>query len=149
MQEVLDQEHRHLYQEVVEGLKKKQIRMTETRKAVIHYMIAAKHHPSAEQIYRDLKATIPSISLATVYNNLKVLVEEGFVSELKVSNDNTTYFDFLGHEHLNVVCESCGTIADYMASDLSIFKQEAQEKTGYQVTREHFLLYGLCPKCQG
>lgn len=146
MSDILEQAQ--VYQQVVERLKEKQIRMTETRKAVIHYMIAAKHHPSAEQVYRDLKPSIPSISLATVYNNLRVLVEEGIVSELKVSNDNTTYFDFMGHEHLNVVCEVCGRIADYMTPDLSIFKQDAEAQTGYQVTREHFLLYGLCPACQ-
>lgn len=135
------------YAEVIDHLKSKQIRITETRKAILRYMIAAKHHPSAEQIYRDLLPLIPSMSLATVYNNLRVLVEEGFVSELKVSNDNTTYFDFLGHEHLNVVCERCGKIADFMDVDLSIFKKEAEERTGYKVTKEQFLIYGICPEC--
>lgn len=135
------------YAHVIEHLKGKKIRITETRKAVLSYMIAAKHHPSAEQIYRDLLPLIPGMSLATVYNNLRVLVDEGFVSELKVTNDNTTYFDFLGHEHLNVVCEDCGKIADFMDVDLSIFKKEAEEKTGYKVTKEQFLIYGICPEC--
>lgn len=135
------------YDHVLEQLKQKQIRLTEPRKAVLQYMIAAKHHPSAEQVYRDLVTVLPGMSLATVYNNLRVLVEEGFVSEVKVTNDNTTYFDFLGHEHLNVVCEKCGKIADFMDADLSIFKKEAEEKTGYRVTREQFLLYGVCPEC--
>lgn len=136
------------YAHVIEHLKSKQIRITETRKAVTRYMIAAKHHPSAEQIYQDLLPLIPGMSLATVYNNLRVLVEAGFVSELKVSNDNTTYFDFLGHEHLNVVCERCGQIADVMEADVSIFKQAAESNTGYKITKEQFLLYGICPSCQ-
>lgn len=135
------------YYQVIDHLKTKQIRVTEPRKAVLQYMIAAKHHPSAEQIYKDLLPLIPGMSLATVYNNLRVLVDEGFVSELKVTNDNTTYFDFLGHEHLNVVCEQCGKIADFMDVDLSIFKKEAEERTGYKVTKEQFLIYGICPDC--
>lgn len=139
--------HEDSYHQVIAHLKSKQIRITETRKAVVRYMIEADHHPSAEKIYKDLLPQIPSLSLATVYNNLRVLVEEGFVSELKVSNDNTTYFDFMGHDHLNVVCERCGKIADFMDVDLSIFKQEAEEKTGYRVTKEQFMIYGICPDC--
>lgn len=135
------------YSQVIDHLKGQHVRITETRKAILRYMIAAEHHPSAEQIYRDLLPLIPGMSLATVYNNLRVLVEEGFVSELKVSNDNTTYFDFLGHEHLNVVCERCGKIVDLMGLDLSVFKRQVEERTGYKVTKEQFLIYGICPMC--
>ena len=42
-------------------------------------------HPSADVIYYDLLPDNPGMSLATVYNNLKVLVEEGIVSEIKVN----------------------------------------------------------------
>ena len=48
------------------------------------------------KIYRDLLPEHPNMSLATVYNNMKVLVDEGFVAELKVTNDTTTYYDFYG-----------------------------------------------------
>lgn len=40
-------------------------------------MIRTHEHPSAEAIYHDLLPDFPNMSLATVYNNLKVLVEEG------------------------------------------------------------------------
>lgn len=147
-QPVLRPDQENAFAHVIGHLKSKQIRITETRKAVTRYMIAATHHPSAEQIYQALLPMIPGMSLATVYNNLRVLVEEGFVSELKLSNDNTTYFDFLGHEHLHVVCESCGKIADIMDADVSIFKHTAELTTGYRITKEQFLLYGTCPNCQ-
>ena len=72
-------------------------------------------------IYYDLLPDNPGMSLATVYNNLKVLVEEGIVSEIKVNNDNTTYYDFMGHDHLNIVCEKCGHITDLDSTD-SVFQ---------------------------
>ena len=91
--------HRPLdaYENVIEHLRKKHIRITETRKAIIAYIINSHEHPSAEKIYKDLLPEHPNMSLATVYNNMKVLVEEGFVAELKVTNDTTTYYDFMGH----------------------------------------------------
>ncbi|MEW4353324.1 Fur family transcriptional regulator [Streptococcus pneumoniae] len=135
------------YQEVIQHLKEKGIRITETRKAVIAYLITSKEHPSAERIYQDLLPEFPSMSLATVYNNLKVLIEEGFVEEIKISNDKTTYFDFMGHEHLNIVCEVCGRIADFEDGEIPDLKREVEEQTGYQVTKTQVLMYGICPNC--
>lgn len=140
-------DHQETYDHVLAHLKEKQIRLTETRKAIIAYMIEAHHHPSAEQIFHDLQDKYTHMSLATVYNNLKILIEEGFVSEVKVSNDNTTYFDFMGHEHLHVVCEVCGSITDFLDADTSLLVKQAEQKTGYKVTKNQFLIYGICPAC--
>ena len=87
------------------------------------------------------------MSLATVYNNLKVLIDEGFVTEIKVRNDTTTYFDFMGHQHLNVICEKCGHIAD-LELELPDVKHEAEAQTGYHITQSQTTVYGICPKCQ-
>lgn len=136
------------YDHVIAHLKEKKIRITESRKAIISYMIHSVDHPSAEMIYRDLKPKFPNLSLATVYNNIRFLVDEGFVSEIKPSNDNTTYFDFMGHKHLNVVCEQCGNITDFMDIDFSLIQKEAAEQTNYNITKTQFLIYGICPECQ-
>ncbi|MGT2807769.1 transcriptional repressor [Streptococcus iniae] len=136
------------YENVLEHLREKHIRITETRKAIISYMIRSTEHPSADKIYRDLKDDFPNMSLATVYNNLKVLVDEGFVSEIKISNDLTTYYDFMGHQHVNAVCEICGKIADFMDVDVMDVAKEAFEQTGYQITRIPIIAYGICPDCQ-
>ncbi|CAM2919245.1 Fur family transcriptional regulator [Streptococcus pluranimalium] len=135
------------YQGVIDHFKRKHIRITESRRAIVIYMIKAHHHPSAEQIYRDLNPQFPSLSLATIYNNLRMLVDEGFVSEIKVTNDNTTYFDFMGHDHVNVVCEVCGRISD-LAIELPDIAQEASQQTGYRVTKSQFTIYGICEDCQ-
>lgn len=142
-----EQQEKH-YQEVLEHLRSKGIRITETRKAVLSYMITSHEHPSAEKIYQDLLPSYPNMSLATVYNNLKVLIDENFVEEIKISNDNTTYFDFMGHDHLNVVCEKCGRIADFEDVEIPDLKREAEAQTGYQITKTQVLMYGICPECQ-
>ena len=146
-------EHKHhidqnkeYYQDVLKHLREKGVRITETRKAVIDFIIQSHDHPSADMIYQALLPAFPNMSLATVYNNLKVLIDEGFVSELKVRNDTTTYYDFMGHQHLNVICEKCGRIAD-MDLDLPDGQQEAADQTGYQITKSQMVVYGICPDC--
>ena len=146
-------EHKHhidqnkeYYQDVLKHLREKGVRITETRKAVIDFIIQSHDHPSADMIYQALLPAFPNMSLATVYNNLKVLIDEGFVSELKVRNDTTTYYDFMGHQHLNVICEKCGRSAD-MDLDLPDVQQEAADQTGYQITKSQMVVYGICPDC--
>ena len=146
-------EHKHhidqnkeYYQDVLKHLREKGVRIPETRKAVIDFIIQSHDHPSADMIYQALLPAFPNMSLATVYNNLKVLIDEGFVSELKVRNDTTTYYDFMGHQHLNVICEKCGRIAD-MDLDLPDVQQEAADQTGYQITKSQMVVYGICPDC--
>ena len=141
----LDQ-NKEYYQDVLNHLREKGVRITETRKAVIDFIIQSHDHPSADMIYQALLPAFPNMSLATVYNNLKVLIDEGFVSELKVRNDTTTYYDFMGHQHLNVICEKCGRIAD-MDLDLPDVQQEAADQTGYQITESQMVVYGICPDC--
>lgn len=142
--------HRHeeeRVEEVLQSLRAKGIRITYTRRAVLSYLVASHEHPSAEKIYRDLLPQFPSMSLATVYNNIKVLIDEGVVSEIKVRNDTTTYFDFMGHDHLNVVCEKCGRIAD-VDIEVPDLREEAASQSGYQITKTQMTVYGICSECQ-
>ena len=142
----LDSVEQQEVEDILQHLREKSVRITETRRAVLSYLVKSHDHPSADMIYQALLPAFPNMSLATVYNNLKVLIDEGFVSELKVRNDTTTYYDFMGHQHLNVICEKCGRIAD-MDLDLPDVQQEAADQTGYQITKSQMVVYGICPDC--
>ena len=80
-------DHRHslgVYEDILNQLKAKGIRLTESRKAIIRYLMMSDQHPSADVIYYDLLPDNPGMSLATVYNNLKLLVEEGISLKLRL-----------------------------------------------------------------
>ena len=61
----MNEEHKKDYQEVIEHLRLKGVRITETRKAVIAFIISSHDHPSAEMIYQALLPEFPNMSLAT------------------------------------------------------------------------------------
>ena len=60
----------------------KQQRNTRQRQLVLDAVRARCDHPSADQIYLDVRAVDDRISRGTVYRNLKVLVEAGRSSRL-------------------------------------------------------------------
>lgn len=143
----LTSQQRKEYRQIIGHLQSEHVRITESRKAIIAYIISSKDHPSAEMIYHDLIPKYPGMSLATVYNNLKLLVDEGYVTEIKKSSDATTYFDYMGHDHLNIICEKCGKVVDLDIHAPSL-QDQVQAVSGFSITREIHTLYGVCKDCQ-
>ena len=133
--------------DIAQILRSEGFKVTPQRIAIYDALRGCHNHPTAEMIYHRLRPMHPSMSLATVYNNIKVLIDEGVVSEIKVRNDTTTYFDFMGHDHLNVVCEKCGRIAD-VDIEVPDLREEAASQSGYQITKTQMTVYGICPDCQ-
>src|SRR5690554_1292075 len=91
----------------LEKLKMTGVRMTPQRHAILSFLIQTKSHPTADDIYRALEQRFPSMSVATVYNNLKVFVESGLVREMTYGDASSRY-DADMHEHYHAICDACG-----------------------------------------
>ena len=52
------------------------------------------------------------MSVATVYNNLRVFRGAGLIKELTYG-DASSRFDFVTHDHYHIICDECGTIVDF------------------------------------
>ncbi|WP_241152376.1 Fur family transcriptional regulator [Vaginisenegalia massiliensis] len=136
-----------MVEHIISDLKKKNVRMTPQRKAILTFMVDSHHHPTVEEIHKEMLKLYPNMSLATVYNNLNFFVEEGIIHEMKFSGITSRY-DFMGHKHFHIICKECGKISDFVYSDLSFIKEPAQRQTGYEVLQTRLELYGICPECQ-
>jgi Fur family transcriptional regulator, peroxide stress response regulator len=86
-------------------------RMTRQRAAVYDHLQSVDHHPTAEEVYQNVKAVLPSISLATVYKALEALVESGLATKLVVANDSARY-DARGDHHYHLRCLRSGRVED-------------------------------------
>ncbi|MFD1484801.1 Fur family transcriptional regulator [Lacticaseibacillus baoqingensis] len=136
-----------VYTETLKRLKAEGIRVTPQRTAIIQYMIASTAHPTAEMIHAALAPQFPHMSVATVYNNLRLLADLGLIEEMSVA-DTATHFDFALSPHYHAVCSNCGKIVDFHYDQLTNVEAVAAAKTGFQVTGHHLEVYGLCPECQ-
>src|SRR4051795_241451 len=88
-------------------LKTSGVRMTPQRHAILAYLLNTMTHPTADEIYKALAPRFPSMSVATVYNNLKVFIEVGLVREMTYG-DHSSRFDADMSDHYHALCESCG-----------------------------------------
>lgn len=148
MHEHHDHEHTHdEIKEAVERLKSSGVRITPQRHAVLEYLIEAEIHPTADDIYKALEGKFPNMSVATVYNNLRVFKDIGLVKELTYG-DASSRFDYNTTKHYHVICESCGKIVDFHYPSLDEVEALAETVTGFQVSHHRMEIYGVCPDCK-
>jgi Fe2+ or Zn2+ uptake regulation protein len=135
--------HESHYRQVFKASRQK---ATPARLAILEALEHASQPLSAEEI-KDL---LPKgrTDLATVYRNLEMLKDNGWVSSLNISSQ-TAYYELakLKHHH-HLVCEGCGrmeSLAECRASQLS--QNFVRQKGFAQVFRHSLEYFGLCKKC--
>ncbi|MEW9677004.1 peroxide-responsive transcriptional repressor PerR [Lentibacillus sp. L22] len=134
--------------EAISTLKESGVRITPQRHAVLEYLLNSSTHPTADDIYKALEGKFPNMSVATVYNNLRVLREIGLVRELTYG-DSSSRFDCNTTQHYHIICEECGKIVDFHYPSLDEVESLAEQVTGFKVSHHRLEVYGKCEDCQG
>jgi len=87
------------------------LRATRQRDVVYSVILGKRDHPTADEIFSRVKARLPGISLATVYNCLETLVQCGLVRQVNFERESTRYCPNLS-EHAHFHDDSTGCIHD-------------------------------------
>ena len=119
--------------------------MTRQRAVILEVIRSDKCHHTAEEIFELAKEKLPTMSRATVYNNLKALEEEQIIRRI-TGEDMVARYDssYIPHGHL--FCTECGKIYDFTIPD---FDKQLFEHSGAVVDSYELKLRGICPDCHG
>jgi Fur family transcriptional regulator, peroxide stress response regulator len=124
------------------------LRVTPQRIAICKLLAETDTHPTANEIYSELKDLYPSMSLATIYNTLDVLVAKGTVNALGSIGDDRVHFDGNTSPHINLACIHCHKIIDISSDYVELMNIEINKHSGYHLLGSRVLYYGVCPACQ-
>src|SRR5947208_14826770 len=83
-------------------------RLTLQRQLVLDAVERAKHHVTAEEVARRVRAKYPRIGPSTVYRNLEALEELGYVTHTHLDDRVTRWHRADTQPHGHLVCRSCG-----------------------------------------
>jgi Fur family peroxide stress response transcriptional regulator len=128
-------------------LKQAGMRLTPQRVAICKLLSESNDHPTAGEIYNQLRTQYPSLSLMTVYNTLNTLVNLGLVNELGRIADDQVHYDGNITPHINLACISCHKIMDITSNHISNLDKEISISSGYKLLGVRMMYYGLCPDC--
>ncbi|MBI4303115.1 MAG: transcriptional repressor [Chloroflexi bacterium] len=121
-------------------------RKSKQKETILRVLKETDSHPTANWIYEQAKQEIPSISLGTVYRNLKLLKQDGMIRELDFG-DNQSRFDGNNQDHYHFRCEGCGRIVDLAVPVDRMLNESVARETGFQVMHHRLEFSGLCRNC--
>ena len=115
------------------------------QRALINEILkGSSYHPTADMVYAASRLREPSISLGTVYRNLKTLSENGEIDTLETV-DKKLHYDGNVNKHGHFICAQCYKIYDIWS------KPEIPEELkvlGFTVMEAKSVYYGFCDKCK-
>lgn len=135
-------------QDLTAKLKKRGFRLTPQRLAVLKILSSSSAHPTAEQIYAQVKVDFPTTSLATIYKTLALLQEEGEILELGFGDGSNRYDGLKPYAHPHLICVCCKRILDLEFPVLEELSKTMEQEYGYQIISHRLDIYGICPNCQ-
>ena len=119
--------------------------VTPQRIAIYRALLEASDHPNPEAIYTRVRATMPSLSLATIYKTLDALARLGLVSELPAIGNSRRY-DANVDLHHHLVCTRCDRVTDYYDPALDRIALPSRLE-GFRARRVSVHFHGLCANC--
>ncbi len=118
--------------------------MTKQRQLILSIIQESDRHLPTEDIYAIAKERMPSMVLATVYNNLNALTDMKLIRRVVIPGQKA-FYDKNTHPHDHIICDSCGEITDVFVGDLLPIIRERSEVdvTGYDLQLHH-----ICERCR-
>ena len=118
--------------------------MTSKRAAILQVLRESEGHLQPDEIYRRVKDVCPGIVLATVYNNLHALCEQGLIRHIHTAK-GADYYDKTPESHEHAICAGCGKMLDL---DMGDFAEYLAAHTNLPMHAWDFILHTTCADCR-
>jgi Fur family peroxide stress response transcriptional regulator len=133
-------------EQLIAKLRGSGFKVTPQRLTICEIVLSSKEHPTADQVYGKAKKKHPTISLATVYQTLRLLSQIGLLQEMGFS-DCVSRYDPDASPHINVICTKCGKIRDYKTDGVEKHWAHITRELGFKPIGQRIDVYTHCDYC--
>lgn len=128
-------------------LKEKRLKKTSQRAFVWAALLDLKGHPSVEDIRDHLLKQGHRIGLATIYRTLKILLQSGFVRQLK--DEGPTRYEPVVNQpnHIHFICNTCRSTVEFPSRKIENLLRQATQEYGFDERYSRYVIFGVCKKC--
>lgn len=124
----------------------KGLRRTKQREVVVDAAFESDEHFTAEDLIDRAQKIDPSVSRATVYRTLSLLVEGKLIHEIDLGRDQT-YYDpnFLDKpEHNHLICMDCDKVVEFEDENLAILEDCITRRLGFKPSNKSIRIEAHC-----
>ncbi len=124
---------------------KKGYRITPQRFEVLDNALDINTHFTADQLYNKMRKNKSTVSRATVYNTIELLVKCEILSK-RIFNQTTTMFEINLNrkQHDHIICEECGKIWEFSSPEIDEIVKKIADKFNMTPTGYIFNIYAKC-----
>ncbi|MCK5616453.1 transcriptional repressor [Candidatus Pacearchaeota archaeon] len=126
--------------------KEHKLKITPQRTAIYLELIDKRSHPSADDIYREIKNKYSNISFDTVNRTLLSFAEIGII-KITENYGRQKRFDTAIENHHHLCCIKCNRIIDFKNDQYDDLKIPSSISKKYTVLGKKVVLEGICDKC--
>ncbi len=131
---------------VIKRYREKGLKITPQRLAIIEFLDGNTDHPTAEDIYREIKKKHPTVSFATVYNTIQALKERGEIMEVTI-DPGRKRIDPNPAPHHHIICTQCSRVSDVFVDYSGVLRLPEEVQKSFRVTGNHVDFFGVCRDC--
>jgi Fur family peroxide stress response transcriptional regulator len=122
------------------------LKLTHQRLEIFHVLLSMSDHPSAEDVFEEVKKRIPTIAFDTVYRTLSLFDRHRLISKVNYLDGRTRY-DPVTEHHCHLICTRCRKIEDFCWPDVDQLQIPKDTKSWGSIENKYLELRGLCRDC--
>ena len=128
----------------------KGLRATRQRMAVFEAARTLPGHYTAEDLLKKARSLDRTVSRATIYRAIPLLVGSTVIREVDVGRDHKYYLAEVGPTNFRaqLVCEGCDTIVEVEAPFMEWYGKAVAAKHGMRPISQKLQVTALCDRCQ-
>jgi Fur family ferric uptake transcriptional regulator len=138
--------HSGVRERIFTFLAEKGLRKTMQREAIIQAAFSTTEHYTAEELLRMARKIDRSVSRATVYRTLPLLVQCGVLKEMDFGKDYKFYDpNYLDHPHHNhLICMDCSRIVEFEDQHIELLEQCISKRLGFSPASRSLRIEASC-----
>jgi Fur family ferric uptake transcriptional regulator len=133
--------------DVIEILRRRGLRMTPQRRAIVAEIMRTQGHISPTALVRRVQGEMPGVNASTIYRTLTLLEEVGVLAHAHLES-GAEYHRAEEPAHVHLACSNCGAEDDLSIGETREIADLIVARHDFEPDLTHFAISGLCGECR-
>lgn len=122
------------------------IRRNTSQRQIVYDTLAFLGHATSDDLIKYINTNYSNISLATIYRNLTILLDEKQIKKVKIGEIDV--FETVKDKHYHFKCRVCGNIIDIDPNKVPLDVSKLNKIGDNDILDCDIVFLGVCNKCK-